>query len=193
MELDRREGVARPEHRSHRPGACECLAWPSHHLPPDEAVRRSDPLASHWDAEKVIPVTSSGGFILRRVFLYRAFKIDWHRLRVRASSTTGSNASSASRRSARCGGSACVGEPGQAHRRLSARHPCLAAQADGLVNLVYRDQLFPSAAYKRLFEPLREHGDDRRACKVMLKLLTVARERACEAELTNAIEIDLDA
>lgn len=62
-----------------------------------------------------------------------------------------------------------------------------------LVNLVYRDRLIPRAAYKRLFETLREHGDDRRACKVTVELLALAHERACEAELAKAIATDLDA
>lgn len=52
--------------------------------------------------EKVIPVTSSGGFILRRVFYTVPSRLIGHRLRVRIS-TTGSNASSASRRSRHCG------------------------------------------------------------------------------------------
>ena len=62
-----------------------------------------------------------------------------------------------------------------------------------LVNLVYRDQLFPRTAYKRLFETMREHGDDRRACKVTVELLALAHERACEAELAEVIVMDLDA
>jgi len=62
-----------------------------------------------------------------------------------------------------------------------------------LANLVYRDQLFPRAAYKRVFEVLREQGDLRRACKVTVELLALAHERACEAELAEAISADLDA
>ena len=52
-----------------------------------------------------------------------------------------------------------------------------------LLNLVYRDQLFPRPAYARAFEALREEGDKRRACKVTVELLALAHERACEAEL----------
>ena len=62
-----------------------------------------------------------------------------------------------------------------------------------LANLVYRDQLFPRAAYKRAFDALQENGDDRRACKIMVELLALAHERACEAELARAITADLDA
>ena len=62
-----------------------------------------------------------------------------------------------------------------------------------LANLVYRDQLFPRAAYKRAFEVLRERCDDRHACKVTVELLALAHERTCEAELAQAITADLDA
>lgn len=70
--------------------------------------------------------------------------------------------------------------------------PCAASRWRSST-LVYRDQLFPCADCKRLFETLREHGDDRRACKVTVELLALAHERACEAELAKAIAIDLDA
>lgn len=59
--------------------------------------------------EKLIAVTSSGGFILRRVFYTVPSRLIGHRLRVRMSlsdsdsMTTGSNASSAPPRSPRCG------------------------------------------------------------------------------------------
>ena len=62
-----------------------------------------------------------------------------------------------------------------------------------LVNLVYRDQLFPREAYRRAFEALRERCDDRHACKVTVELLMLAHERACEAELAEALRSDLDA
>jgi hypothetical protein len=62
-----------------------------------------------------------------------------------------------------------------------------------LANLVYRDQLFPRAAYRRAFEALRERCDDRHACKVTVELLMLAHERACEADLAKVIDADLDA
>ena len=40
---------------------------------------------------------------------------------------------------------------------------------------------------------MRERYEDRRACKVMVELLALAHERACEAELAAAIAADLDA
>ncbi len=62
-----------------------------------------------------------------------------------------------------------------------------------LANLVYRDQLFPHAAYKRVFDALQERGEVRTACKVTVELLALAHERACEAGLAEAISADLDA
>ena len=62
-----------------------------------------------------------------------------------------------------------------------------------LLNLVYRDQIFPRQAYARAFDALLEQENDKRACRVIVKLLALAHERACEAELAQAIESDLDA
>jgi hypothetical protein len=40
---------------------------------------------------------------------------------------------------------------------------------------------------------LCERYDDRHACKLTVELLALAHERACEAELADAIATDLDA
>ena len=61
-----------------------------------------------------------------------------------------------------------------------------------LANLVYRDQLFPRPAYRRAFETLRAEVGDKRACKVTVELLALAHERACEAELAELIDMELD-
>jgi hypothetical protein len=62
-----------------------------------------------------------------------------------------------------------------------------------LLNLVYRDQLFPRRAYTRAFEALLAKESEKQACRTMVGLLTLAHERACEAELARAIAADLDA
>ena len=62
-----------------------------------------------------------------------------------------------------------------------------------LLNLVYREQLFPRAAYKRAFEALLAGVGDKRACRSMVGLLALAHDRACEAELADAITQDIDA
>jgi hypothetical protein len=56
-----------------------------------------------------------------------------------------------------------------------------------LLNLVYRDALFPRAAYRLAWEKLLADGDPRRACKAMVALLALAHERCCEAELAAAL------
>ena len=46
-----------------------------------------------------------------------------------------------------------------------------------LLNLVYRDQLFPRPAYARAFDALLATAGDRRACKTMVELLALAHDR----------------
>jgi hypothetical protein len=62
-----------------------------------------------------------------------------------------------------------------------------------LLGLVYRDQLFPRRAYRRAFEALLAADTDKRACRTVVELLALAHERACEAELAQLIEEELDA
>ena len=143
--------------------------------------------------EKVIPVTSSGGFILRRVFYTVPSRLRGHRLRVRIFDD---------RLECFLGATPVVtlrrGQPvseSKGGHVVDYRHVihALRRKPMALLNLVYRDQLFPRPAYKRTFETLRERCDDRHACKVMVELLMLAHERACEAELADALAADLDA
>ena len=62
-----------------------------------------------------------------------------------------------------------------------------------LLNLIYREQLFPRRAYQRAFEALLAGDSEKRACRTMVGLLALAHERGCEAELAILIEADLDA
>jgi hypothetical protein len=62
-----------------------------------------------------------------------------------------------------------------------------------LLNLVYRDHLFPRQAYARAFEALLAAGNERRACRTIVGLLALAHERTCEAELAVALDAELDA
>ncbi|HEX5970558.1 MAG TPA: IS21 family transposase [Gemmatimonadaceae bacterium] len=143
--------------------------------------------------EKVIPVTSSGGFTLRRVFYTVPSRLIGHRLRVRIwddrlDCFLGSTHVATLRR----------GQPvseSKGGHVVDYRHVihALRRKPMALLNLVYRDRLFPRPAYQRAFEVLRERGDDRHACKVTVELLALAHERACEAELADAITADLDA
>jgi len=143
--------------------------------------------------EKIVTVTSSGGFVLRRVFYTVPSRLIGHRLRVRIFDDRidcflGATAVASLRR----------GQPVSDHKGghvVDYRHVihALRRKPMALINLVYRDQLFPRPAFVRVFDALREQGDDRRACKITVELLAIAHERACEAELALAIEADLDA
>jgi hypothetical protein len=44
-----------------------------------------------------------------------------------------------------------------------------------------------------VFEALLAKESERRACRIMVELLALAHERACEAELGAAIDADLEA
>ena len=62
-----------------------------------------------------------------------------------------------------------------------------------LLNLVYRDQLFPRDAYRLTFDRLRERLPDKSACRLMVDLLALAHDRGCEADLATCLAADLAA
>ena len=62
-----------------------------------------------------------------------------------------------------------------------------------LLNLVYRDQLFPRDAYRRTFNRLLEKLPEKSACRMMVDLLALAHDRGCEAELASILDSDLAA
>lgn len=62
-----------------------------------------------------------------------------------------------------------------------------------LLNLVYRDRLFPRDAYRRTFGRLRERLPGKKACRLMVDLLALAHERGCEAELADMLGAELAA
>ena len=62
-----------------------------------------------------------------------------------------------------------------------------------LLNLVYRDQLFPRQVYRLAFEALREAMPERQACRITVDLLALAHDRGCEAELAESLAADLGA
>src|SRR6185437_14211563 len=78
-------------------------------------------------------------------------------------------------------------------RRLPSRviH-ALRKKPMALLNLVYRDQLFPRRAYARAFAALLAKESEKQACRIMVGLLALAHDRACEAELARAIDAALD-
>jgi DNA replication protein DnaC len=69
----------------------------------------------------------------------------------------------------------------------------LRAKPMALPGLVYRDQLFPRDAYRRLYDAAMEALSDRAACKLVVGALALAHERGCEADLAATIDAQLDA
>ena len=81
---------------------------------------------------------------------------------------------------------------GRAHQRrgkhahvVDYRHVihALRRKPMALLNLVYRDQLFPRDAYRPTFDRLLEKLPEKSACRLMVDLLALAHDRGCEAEL----------
>jgi hypothetical protein len=147
---------------------------------------------SDYEAERVI-VTSSGGFILRKVFYTVPSRLIGHWLTVRLYDDRlvcllGSSEVATLRR----------GRSPDHNKRAQVvdyRHVihALRKKPMALLNLVYRDQLFPRAAYARAFEALLAADGEKRACRTMVGLLALAHDRACEAELADVIAANLDA
>jgi hypothetical protein len=144
--------------------------------------------------EARVLVTSSGGFILRRVFYSVPSRLIRHRLNVylyddRLDCFLGSTHLLTLRRGRPPQGSGKHGHVVDYHHVIHA----LRKKPMALLNLVYRDQLFPRRAYARAFETLLSKEGEKQACRTMVGLLALAHDRACEAELAHAIDADLDA
>jgi hypothetical protein len=56
-----------------------------------------------------------------------------------------------------------------------------------LLNLVYRNRLFPREAYRRTFDILVERPPEKKACRIMVDLRFLAHDRGCEAELAGLL------
>jgi hypothetical protein len=143
--------------------------------------------------EKIVIVTSSGGFILRRVFYTAPSRLIGHHLRVhlyddRLECFLGATPMMTLRR----GWPVSDSKGGHV---IDYRHVihALRKKPMALNNLVYRDQLFPRPAYARAFETLQQSVGDKRACKLTVELLALAHDRGCEAELAELIDAELDA
>lgn len=143
--------------------------------------------------QTLVCVTSSGGFTLRKVFYTVPSRLIGHRLRVRLYDD---------RLECFLGGTPVLtlarGRPrgnGKHGHVVDYRHVihALRRKPMALLNLVYRDQLFPRRAYARTFEALLAAGSERQACATTVGLLSLAHERGCEAELAQLLDADLDA
>ena len=142
--------------------------------------------------EAIVVVTSSCGFTLKKVFYSVPSRLIGHRLRVRLFDD---------RLEIFLGGSYLMTRP-RGRPRSESQHGhvvdyrhvihSLRRKPMALLNLVYRDQLFPRSAYQRTFEHLLAEQPERQACKITVELLALAHERACEAELAVMLEGLLD-
>jgi len=137
--------------------------------------------------ETLVYVTSSGGFTLRKVFYTVPSRLIGHRLRVRLYDD---------RLDLYLGNSVHLtlprgrsGDNGKHGHVVDYRHVihALRRKPMALLNLVYRDQLFPREAYRHTFEHLRERLNERAACKLMVEILSLAHERGCEAQLATTL------
>jgi hypothetical protein len=144
--------------------------------------------------EERVTVTSSGGFILRRVFYTVPSRLIGHRLNVhlyddRLDCFLGATHILTLRRARVPQGSNKRGHVVDYRHVIHA----LRRKPMALLNLVYRDQLFPRRAYARAFAALLAQRSEKHACRTTVGLLALAHERACEAELADAIDAILDA
>ncbi len=143
--------------------------------------------------EVIVTVSSTGGFTLRKVFYTVPSRLIGHRLRIRLYDD---------RLEVFMGGTQLMSLPrGRAHP--NGRHDqvvnyhhvihSLRRKPMALLNLVYRDKLFPRPAYRRAFEVLIAHLPEKMACKVTVDLLALAHDRGCERELAEELDGVLDA
>jgi hypothetical protein len=143
--------------------------------------------------ETIVTVTSTSGFTLKKVFYSVPSRLIGHRLRVRLYDD---------RLECFLGGTPLMtlrrGWPHSNSKHghvVDYRHVIhsLRRKPMALLNLVYREQLFPRRAYRRAFEALLASDSEKKACRTMVGLLALAHDRACEAELADAIDAELDA
>jgi len=146
--------------------------------------------------EALVYVTSSSGFVLRRVFYTVPSRLIGHRLRVRLYDDRlecflGATHVLTRPRGRRPGG-ALHGRLGYVVDYHHVIHT-LRRKPMALLNLVYRDQLFPREAFGRAWQALIGSQPARHACRTMVGLLALAHDRVCEAALATQLQNVLDA
>jgi hypothetical protein len=143
--------------------------------------------------ETIVTVTATGGFTLKKVFYTVPSRLVGHRLRVRLYDDRlecflGATPLMTLRR----GRPQANGKHGHVVDYRHVIH-ALRRKPMALLNLVYRDQLFPRPAYQRAFEALLAGSGEKQACRTMVGLLALAHNQACEAALAEAIDAELAA
>ena len=141
--------------------------------------------------ETIVTVTSSGGFTLKKVFYTVPSRLIGHRLRVRLYDDRLELFIGATLLMTLTRGRAAA--TGKHAHVVDYRHVihALRRKPMALLNLVYRDQLFPRDAYRLTFDRLRENIPDKAACRLMVDLLALAHDRGCEADLAEQLTADL--
>lgn len=141
--------------------------------------------------ETIVNITSASGFTLRRVFYTVPSRLIGHRVRVRLYDD---------RLDLFLGGTFLLTLPrmrvpaGVCGRVIDYRHVIhsLRRKPMALMRLTYREHLFPRDAYRLMFDRLIEAMPERDACRLMVELLSMAHDRACEAELADLLAQDID-
>jgi hypothetical protein len=143
--------------------------------------------------ETIVTVTSSGGFMLKKVFYTVPSRLIGHRLRARLYDDRLDLFIGGTRLMTLVRGRADAS--GKHAHVVDYRHVihALRRKPMALLGLVYRDQLFPRDAYRQTFDRLLERLPEKSACRLMVNLLALAHERGCEADLATLLAADLAA
>jgi len=143
--------------------------------------------------EIVVPVTRTGGFLIKSIFYSAPSQLIGQRLRVHLYDD---------RIEAFLGSTQVVSHPrargrGDGHRVhvINYHHVihALRRKPQALWSSIYRDSLFPRTEYTEAWKVLQRDLPRRDACRRMVVLLFLAHEQACEAELAQLLSADLDA
>lgn len=143
--------------------------------------------------ETVVPVTRTGGFLVKSIFYSAPSQLIGQRLRVHLYDD---------RIEAFLGGTLVVTHArargrGDGHRVhvINYHHVihALRRKPQALWSSIYRDSLFPRAEYAKAWKVLQHDLPRRDACRRMVDLLFTAHDQACETELAHLLSADLDA
>jgi hypothetical protein len=137
--------------------------------------------------EATVIVTSSSGFVLRKVFYTVPSRLIGYRLKVRIYDDR-LECYLGQRRVLTLPRGRAPGD-GRRAQVVDYRHiiHSLRRKPMALLHLVYRDMLFPRPAYRAAWERLIGETDPRTACRTMVGLLALAHERGCEADLAAVL------
>lgn len=159
----------------------------------ERAALKALPPRRTTDYEEIpVRVTSSGGFVLRRVFYSVPSRLIGFNLRARLYDDRVEVFNGATHLLTAPRGRASA--KGQHDHVIDYRHviQSLRKKPMALLGLVYRDQIFPRDAYRRMFDFMLETTSQKEACRTAVELLAMAHERCCEAEIADILDADLD-